>query len=178
MSQTFLETSYKMEQYFSVWDWRFVNLLQRHDFVSSSCSLLPAHFPSSASRVQNAVLWQMLPFYSGHVYTAPNFCPDSHVHGHSFLFWLAPGVYIILFSWYLLSYHRWDPIVQTTGRNDAEMSCLVAHLVWGVAYCRFCYFSKSEQKIYPHLNYIYEDNIFWNKTLNIWSVKRFFLCDL
>lgn len=41
-----------------------------------------------------------------------------------------------------------------------------------VAYHRFCYFSESESQKYPHLNYIYEDHIFWTKTLNIGSAKR------
>lgn len=107
----------------------------------------------------------------------------------AFLLWLALRVYVILYFWYVLSSHRWDPIgshlkqwwnkwsptiLTKTGRNGAEMSCVVA-VACTVAYTGFCYFSKTKQKKYLYLTYIYKDNIFWTKTLNIWTYK-IFLC--
>lgn len=144
LSQTVLETSCKMGQYFSQSDTEdssinFNDVTQPH----LSCSLFPAHFPSSFFRVQYVVLKQIHHFCS-QVYDASDLCLVSEEHGPGFL--SDQLLESMLFSSLDVTSHLPDEIQlvkemepyhfnRNTGRKDAERS-------WFLQFTTgFCYFS-------------------------------------
>lgn len=151
-----------------------------------SCSLLPAHFPSCVFRVQkccfeaNAIVFalkfMLLPTYAlFQKYMAPPFSLISSWSLCYSLFLMSPLIFQMRSNWW----NKRSPIISTKTlvercwKELSGSSSVRCSLPQG-----FVTSLKVSGKKYPHLNYIYRDNIFWTQTLNIMICQNIFVYDL